>query len=175
MFFSYKTPEEVQGDFAAYLSNLHELRIENKQYLNHQSVITRYLSAYTPHQSLLVFHETGSGKSALCISVFQELYRFHQGQLIFIYMVNNNSAKKIFHEERDKFLFNQPDYKQDNIFIIVYSNEELQRLKNHIKALVVEKKLPILIAIDEAHNLVTNYTIEVKTPDNDKINMIKNI
>ena len=173
MFFSYKKPEEVEGDFAAYLSNLHELRIENKQYLNHQSMITRYLSPYTPYQSLLVFHETGSGKSALCISVFQELYRFHQGQLIFIYMVNNNSAKKNFREEVDKFLSNQPDYKQDNIFIIVYSNEEIQRLKNHIKTFVVEKKLPILIVIDEAHNLVTNDTIEVKTPDNDKLNMIK--
>ena len=103
MFFSYKTPEEVEGDFASYLSNLHELTIESKQYLNHQTMITRYLSPHTPYQSLLVFHETGSGKSALCISVIQELYRFHQGQLIFIYMVNNNTSKRNFREELDKF------------------------------------------------------------------------
>ena len=70
-------------------------------------MITRYLSPYTPYQSLLIFHETGSGKSALCISVFQELYRFHKGSLLFIYMVNNNSAKKNFRDELDKFMSDQ--------------------------------------------------------------------
>ena len=173
MFFSYKLPNEVDGDFAAYLSNLQEMRIKSKQFLQHQTFISRYLSPYTPYQSLLVFHETGSGKSGVAISVFQELFRFHRGQLLFIYMVNNQSAKKNFREELDKFLSNQPEYKQDNIFIIIYSNEDLQRLKNSIKTLVVEKQLPILVVIDEAHNLVTNETIELKTPDHHKINMLK--
>ena len=171
MFFSYKKPEETE-DFQAYISDLHELSIENKQYLKHQTMLTRYLSGYTPYQSLLVFHETGSGKSALCVSVFQELYRFHKGQLLFIYMVNNNSAKKNFRDELDKFLSDQKDYSQDKIYIILYSNEEIQRLKNRIESFVNEKKLPIFIVIDEAHNLVTNETIEVKNPDKDKIDML---
>ena len=165
----------MEGDFSAYLANLQEMRVESRHFLPHQAMISRYLSAFTPYQSLLVFHETGSGKSGVAISVFQELFDFYQGKVLFIYMVNNMSAKRNFKEELDKFMSTKYSNKKDNnnIFLIVYSNDELQRLKNSIKMLVIEKRLPILVVIDEAHNLVTNETIELKTPDHHKINMIK--
>ena len=64
-------------------------------------------------------------------------------------------------------------FNQDKIFLVLYSNEELQRLKNKIRTLVIDKKIPCFICIDEAHNLVTNDTIEIKNSQNEKFEKIQ--
>ena len=71
MSFSYKEPSEFTNtwDFQNNVAELEEFDSLNKyqDFMEHQIFVQRYLSPYTPYNTLLLFHEVGSGKSG-CVA-----------------------------------------------------------------------------------------------------------
>lgn len=47
------------------------------QYMNHQTIISRFLSSNTPYNGLLVMHEPGTGKTCLSVAMIEKLKRIN--------------------------------------------------------------------------------------------------
>jgi DNA polymerase III delta prime subunit len=48
--------------------------IDKGEFLNHQKIIQRFMSAHTLYDELLLYHQTGTGKTGAAFAVTEELY-----------------------------------------------------------------------------------------------------
>lgn len=67
-------------------------------YYSHQRIIARFLSHWTLYNSLLLFHDTGTGKSGSAVSVFETL-RQHNHELQTVYVTQNETQIDNFKSE----------------------------------------------------------------------------
>jgi len=80
------------------LKQLDEIEKFDETYLNHQITIARYLSNWTLYQSLVVIHDTGTGKSGIISATFDYLKK-HDENLKMLYITNNKSLSENFKNE----------------------------------------------------------------------------
>lgn len=143
-------------------------------FLHHQIIPSRFLSMYTFYQSLLLIHDTGTGKSGVVSSLINSLKKESLFMPI-LYLTSNDTLLKNFkfelnklsswvQEKRASFKSEGRFYRKYNIHFGTFSafaNETKQSMIAKIKRF--DKGL---IVIDEAHNLVTrnmnNYNILFK-------------
>ena len=144
------------------------------RFLHHQIIPSRFLSMYTFYQSLLLIHDTGTGKSGVVSSLINTLKKESLFMPI-LYLTSNDTLLKNFKFELNKLSSWVQDkgssfksegrfYRKYNIHFGTFSafaNETKQSMLAKIKRF--DKGL---IVIDEAHNLITknmnNYNILFK-------------
>lgn len=158
--------EEVlyQKEFHRLFQDEYKLLQSNgvQKYRPHQSFIARFLSPLTPFDRLLAIHETGTGKSGCVSALYDEWKKRTNNEFIFIYLTSNDSTKVNFMFEFKKL---SREYDQNrktnsnNIFIDKYAKVELNRLRKRIED-ELSPVHPILIVIDEAHNLISNNSFD---------------
>jgi len=71
-------------------------------YLNHQLIIARFISHWTLYQSLIVLHDTGTGKSGVVAATLDGLKK-HNENLKMLYITNNTTLYENFKNELFKF------------------------------------------------------------------------
>lgn len=183
--FSYEKEKENKTMYE-FLYSLKEFREyatcerKDSSFLNHQKIIARFIGPYTigeQYNNLLILHDVGTGKSGIVCSVFEEYYRFFRNEFNFIYLSNNEVTKNNFIQE---FIKLSPSYKsiskemvkkkanhmKYNIFIMKYSNTDLNRLEKRISSFNQQT----IIILDEVHNLVNRGSIteQKKVPVHDE-------
>ena len=140
-------------------------------FLNHQQIISRYISPYrTDVQSILVVHSTGTGKSGVASSLFEEFYSFYSTDFVFLFLGPNQVIVDNFKHELMKLSSVYRDIsniarKTKNIFFSKYSRADLEVLSSIMQNL---KDLPIVVIVDEAHNLIDIKQTK-ETTDDDRL------
>lgn len=71
--------------------------IEQNTLLKHQKFVQRFLSAYTPYQGLLVWHEVGTGKTLTSIAVAENMKMLQQKKALIL--VKGRSVERTFRKE----------------------------------------------------------------------------
>lgn len=164
----------------------HELRscFPNKEhYLNHQKIISRYLSPYrlgVCPTKFLVLHSTGTGKSGVASCLFDEYYSLYKNKFVFIFLGPNTITLDNFQIELKKLSINYKEIygrinsfqkkkrKEKNIIFSKYSRADLEVLTENLTD--IQKQLQFIIIIDEVHNLIDIN----QTKDNKKIETLEN-
>jgi hypothetical protein len=166
------------------LKQLDEIEKFDETYLNHQITIARYLSNWTLYQSLVVIHDTGTGKSGIISATFDYLKK-HDENLKMLYITNNKSLSENFKNELFKLskyvkLKNTDNISFDSEKYILKRNKLLSKIgcefltfgtfinnlkkkKTTIRQLVKEWNNQ-LVVLDEVHNLIT-FDIDMKELD----------
>jgi len=144
-------------------------------YLNHQMIIARYLSNWTLYQSLIVLHDTGTGKSGVISATFDTLKKNNEN-LKMLYITNNKTLYENFKNE----LFKLSQFIQSKNVEHLSENTDRWYFKrnklltklgcefttfgtfaNHLKkkrtniSEMIKKWENHLIVLDEIHNLIT--------------------
>lgn len=187
--FSYEGEPDTMSNYLFHLQEFRELasdqKKQDKQFLNHQKLIARFISPYTDgntrYQNLLVIHDVGTGKSGIVCCVFEEYYKFFKKEFNFIYLSNNDVTKNNFIEEFLKLspVFQKVHEKLDKrkfdsqrIYITKYSNTDLTRLQEKIKK---NNHLETIIFVDEVHNIVNRDCIKEQEEEEDTRHKIERI
>jgi len=69
-----KTSLYYKKEFHDYkLSQIEKRPNESGQYMNHQILLSRFLSSYTPYKGIMVMHEPGTGKTCLSVAVIEKI------------------------------------------------------------------------------------------------------
>lgn len=134
-------------------------------FLHHQIIPTRFLSMHTFYQSLLLVHDTGTGKSGV-VSSLVNTFKKESVFTPILYLTSNDTLLKNFkfelnklsswvQEKRTAFKSEGRFYKKYNIHFGTFS-AFANELKDSSSLLAKIKRFERgLIIIDEAHNLIT--------------------
>jgi len=103
-------PEESSHDFYMDLykkKEFHDLRFRDapsppptRAFRDHQKIVARYLSHWTLYDSLLLLHDTGTGKSGVAAAVYDGLRQYQH--LKVLYLTNNETLIHNFKNEMSK-------------------------------------------------------------------------
>ena len=139
---------------------------QNSNLLKHQEIISRYLSPFTPYNSLLVFHYMGTGKTCVALGAVENFRRWKNKindnycPIGMDWMKNKitgaiilSPPRKILLNNLMNELINKCSDKKDFKQVISDSTEITQRLKTFIK-----------------HNYDNFYTFETTSSFVNKIN-----
>jgi len=160
-------------------------------YLNHQLIIARFLSHWTLYQSLVVLHDTGTGKSGVIAATFDGLKKYNEN-LRMLYITNSKTLFENFKNE----MFKLSQYvKQKNTDQITETSDRWLLRRNKLLTKlgcefttfgmlanrIRRRRITIqeltaqwnnqLIVMDEIHNLITfniditdlNVTVSTRT------------
>lgn len=151
----------------------HELKdISSDLYFSHQKIVARFLSHWTLYNSLLLVHDTGTGKTGSATAVYENLRR--RDVIEVLYITNNDTLIDNFKNEivrrssflRDAILEETKDtdvdsdlYKRARNRVLIREHFEFytyQTLASAIqkKELSVTQPSKLLIIMDEVHHLV---------------------
>ena len=158
----------------------------NKSFFKQQINISRFLSGYTPYNSLLVYHEMGVGKSCTAIATVEALLKNKMSNINKILIVTKNELlvdnfrkeiaykctqiKEILEKkeelDEDKFLRDRQKRsrikKIINHFYEIITYDKFNKLLRKNNRLMSKKYEDSAIIIDEIHNLKMN---ECKSSD----------
>lgn len=137
-------------------------------YTNHQLFVARFLSPWTRdnYHSLLLIHDTGTGKSASVAAVLNGLKKF-DNNIKMLYLTNNETLESNFKKEllkRCPYLqerrknYDRPEksfFKSEQIFFNTFSSFANEISKMSSKYIILKKYINYFIVLDEAHHLVS--------------------
>ena len=149
------------------LKEFNELKEKGEMdgFLHHQVIPTRFLSMYTFYQSLLLIHDTGTGKSGV-VSSMVNTFKKESLFMPILYLTSNDTLLKNFKFELNKlsswvreksmgFKSEGRFYRKYNIHFGTFS-AFANEIKDSSSILAKVKRFEKgLIVIDEAHNLIT--------------------
>ena len=79
------------------LSKTEAVPTQSGNLMNHQEIIARYMSSYTPYNGLLLFHEMGTGKSCSAIGAIEQIRKDGKFKGA-IYVASKVLSEKFLHE-----------------------------------------------------------------------------
>lgn len=150
----------------------HELKeVSTGVYFSHQKIVARFLSHWTLYNSLLLVHDTGTGKTGSATAVYENLRR--RDAIEVLYITNNETLIDNFKNEivrrssflRDAILEETKDtdvdsdlYKRARNRVLIREHFDFytyQTLASAIKKKVLSvEPSKLLIIMDEVHHLV---------------------
>ena len=171
-----KTSLYYKKEFYDYkLSKIEKRPEESGQYMNHQIIMARFLSSYTPYKGIMVMHEPGTGKTCLSVAVIEKIKEessIFRGALILMKGKNliNNYKKELVEkctygkydiDEDDELTENKKKRrinKKLSSFYKFQTFETFTKLLSKMSDEEIKKQYSnIIIVIDEAHHLrITN-------------------
>jgi len=171
-----KTSLYYKKEFHDYkLSQIEERPDEAGQYMNHQIIMARFLSSYTPYKGIMVMHEPGTGKTCLSVAVIEKIKEessIFRGALILMKGKNliNNYKKELVEkctsgkydiDEDDELTQNKKKRrinKKLSSFYKFQTFETFSKLLSKMSDEEIKRQYSnIIIVIDEAHHLrITN-------------------
>lgn len=106
-----------------------------KKFYKHQLLISRFISNWTLYQSLILIHDTGTGKSGAAAAVFDGLKKFNNN-LLTLYITNNDNLLENFKDEifRLSHILYDPFVEQINMNL-----EESKRIYLHKRNSILSK------------------------------------
>ena len=151
-------------------------------YESHQLIVARFISHWTLYQSLIVLHDTGTGKSGVAAATFTGLKRYNE-ELVTIYITHSETLVNNFKEEIFKLspILYEKDMEDDestykskrnkilkNAKIYFYTNYQFAKLlQRESMETIIRKYRYMLIILDEVHHLV-NREIEIPKEERKK-------
>lgn len=150
------------------MNNLKTEKSVSNIYKNHQTFISRFLSPWTneKYHSILMIHDTGTGKSASISAILNGLKSFDPNTKM-LYLTNNETLENNFKKEllkrcpyiqekrrlSDRF-HEKSFFKSENIFFNTFSSfaNEISKMS---KFSIMKKYQNYFIVLDEAHHLVS--------------------
>src|SRR5262249_20904256 len=118
----------------------------------HQLFVERFISPETPYQGLLLFHNTGSGKTFSSISVCENHKNYFHKALI---LVKGNTSQNNFKEQINKwYKTTGSDTGQIKRYYDIKKYISFSNTLKHLSDRQIKEKFSNrIIVIDEAHNL----------------------
>lgn len=140
----------------------YDLSEKGKQgtFLNHQLIPSRFLSPWTFYQSLLLVHDTGTGKSGCAASTLDVLKNFDE-EITMIYITSNDTLIRNFKRELLKLCpwirKKKKSYENENTFFrrnrMYFST--FGSFERDFEKVSVLKLKKVFFILDEVHHLVT--------------------
>ena len=140
----------------------YDLSEKGKQgtFLNHQLIPSRFLSPWTFYQSLLLVHDTGTGKSGCAASTLDVLKNFDE-EITMIYITSNDTLIRNFKKELLKLCpwirKKKKSYENENTFFrrnrMFFST--FGSFERDFEKVSVLKLKKVFFILDEVHHLVT--------------------
>ena len=129
-------------------------------FLNHQLIPSRFLSPWTFYQSLLLVHDTGTGKSGCAASTLDVLKSFDE-EITMIYITSNDTLIRNFKKELLKLCpwirKKKKTYENENTFFrrnqMYFST--FGSFERDLEKVSVLKLKKVFFILDEVHHLVT--------------------
>ena len=131
-----------------------------KSFLNHQLIPARFLSPWTFYQSLLLIHDTGTGKSG-CAAATLNILKNYNEDITMLYITNNDTLVRNFKNELLKLCpwikKNKKKWENDNTFFrknrMFFSTfGSFERDFEKISKIKLNR---VFIILDEVHHLIT--------------------
>lgn len=134
-------------------------RLEFKNLVNsdglypHQEFVRRFLSPYTPYDSLIMYHSLGSGKSIACIAVAVDHY-LHDGKKCII-VTKGNSGTNNFEKQIQMYcdMSSRKDEWNISIFVMRHYISLSNQIGNMSDDDVAKAFSDSIIVLDEVHNV----------------------
>jgi len=161
-------------------------------YFSHQKIVARYLSNWTLYSSLLVIHETGTGKSGVACAVLDGL-KLHYQDMKCLYVSNNDTLLENFKNEIFELSsWMQQQKKQSLIYKKAILSQDSSKISSARNLLLKEAGFVFftyyrfaselnkggktshrswinqLIILDEVHHLVSG-TVDIPEEDKKKV------
>lgn len=128
--------------------NLKQLRL-------HQKFLTSFFDYKSPYKDVLIYHDVGSGKTAITINIYNILYNYTPQWNVFILIKAALLDEPWLAELKKWILPNDKDDRMANIKFIHYDAPNADKtFLNAIKEADSTKKS--IYIIDEAHNFINN-------------------
>ena len=150
-----KYPDINDPDFQFLISRRLEFRnLSNVDGLYpHQEFVRRFMSPYTPYQSLIMYHSLGSGKSIACIAVAVDHY-LHDGKKCFIVTKGDSGTDNF---TRQIELFHGMSSRRDRWDASLFSMRHYISLSNQIGSMTDDDVASVfsncVLVLDEVHNV----------------------
>lgn len=109
-----------------------------------QFLLRNYISPVTPYNGLLVFHETGVGKTGAAISIAERFKEFLPTKIIVL--VKSDTISKNFRNELSKYIFTGDNYATD---------DERKVLENGTKQEKIDTQKAISRRINKQYEIIT--------------------
>ena len=166
------------------------------KYMNHQILISRFLSTHTPYKGILIMHEPGTGKTCLSISVIEKILSessLFRGALILMKGKNliNNYKRELVDvctdhkyeiEDEDEMTDKKKKRRTNKKISEFYKFQTFETFSKRISKLkeeeIVKQYNNLIIVIDEAHHLRLNQpedTLEQKSQYNNINRFLKTV
>jgi hypothetical protein len=113
------------------LSKSETLSIKRGEKFNHQKILSRFLSGYTPYDEILLFHFMGTGKSCTSVGVIEESKK--SGNFKRALIVAPNKALLYNYIEELVLKCTDGKYEPEGINKITNPSERMRILKNSLK------------------------------------------
>ena len=132
-------------------------------FFNHQIIPQRFLSPWSFYQSLLLLHDTGTGKSGSVSAVIDLLKNYNEKTTI-VYVTNNDTLVRNFKDEllklcpwvkknRKEFQFSESTFFKRYLFLFTTFGS----FEKDIQKLSLFQLKNSFIVLDEAHHLITKF------------------
>ena len=150
-----KYPSIEDDDFQFKIAKRLEFRnLENVDGLYpHQEFVRRFMSPYTPYDSLIMYHSLGSGKSIACIAVAVDHY-LHDGKKCII-VTKGDSGTENFAKQIQ--MYHEMSSRSNDWDISIFSFRHYISMSNQISNLINEDVTKAfsssIIVLDEVHNV----------------------
>ena len=118
--------------------------IQPGNYMNHQILISRFLSANSPYYGLLVMHEPGTGKTCLSVATIEKIKKesnTFRGALVIMKGKNliANYKRELVDKCTDNIYKIEGDIEDDEVELFGYDDEDENLTKNKIKRRINKK------------------------------------
>ena len=139
------------------------------QYMNHQEIVSRFLSSHTPQKGILIFHEPGTGKTCTSVASIEKIKNensSYKGALIIMKgqgLVNNYKNELVYVCTDNVYVPSEYETEGEklrrmNKKISEYYQFETfevfsKMVSNSPDAEIIKKYSNLIICIDEVHNL----------------------
>ena len=111
---SEEDEEEEEYEFEDEEDEDNEVKeIKNYNFLNHQKIVSRFLSSHTPYDQILLIHEMGTGKTASAIDIIERI-KSEQSTFKKAYILTGNSDLYKNFKDDIVFKFTQGRYVPEN-------------------------------------------------------------
>ena len=119
----------------------------------HQEFVRRFMSPYTPYNSLIMYHSLGSGKSIACVAVAVDHY-LHDGKKCFI-VTKGESGTDSFAKQIE--LFHKMSSRRDEWNSSMFCMKHYISLSNQIGSMTDDDVMTVfsgsILVLDEVHNV----------------------
>ena len=163
--------------------------IKNYEFLNHQKIVSRFLSSYTPYDQILLIHEMGTGKTASAIAIIERV-KSEKSNFKKAYILTGNEDLYENFKEDIVFKFTQGRYVPENYKYLTkrektvrinkllsdfYEFDTIEKFSKMITKMgnrqIVDTYSNSIFVIDEIHNI----SPQKSKRDASKLDIYKNL
>lgn len=161
-------PKKIQDPFLSY-EFCTETLSQDSTFLLHQVLVQRALSAQTLYDELLIYHETGTGKTGVAFAVAENLLQNGFEHVYFLAkgdsLLKAHVHELVFKYSKDRFLTTSKSLSQKRMICREYSFRTFETFARALEVMsedsIVKKFEHSVFIIDEVHNIKADSTARI--------------